>query len=380
MNALVKQPTEPAFTSAELLHYKRQMILPELGQQGQAALKAARVLMVGAGGLGSPVGLYLAAAGIGTLGIVEFDDVDASNLHRQVLFGADQIGSPKLEAAVQRLQALNPHVSIVPHATRLDANNALEVLGNYDLVVDCTDNFGSRYLINDACVLLKKRLVHASIFRFEGMLSVFGDDAGPCYRCLYPEPPPAGLLPSCSEAGVLGVLPGIVGSLQANEVIKLVTGSGTPLVGRMLQFDALKTAFQEFVLERDPDCPACGTNSTMRTLADYDSVCAVDAGAPQFSIRSDELAARLDANEAIHLLDVREPSEFAIDRIDGARLLPLGELKSRIDELDEHGLIVCYCQSGMRSKQAVEILREAHRATAFSLEGGIAAWQKFRTA
>jgi len=362
-------------SAPESRHYSRQTILPEIGNAGQQALKQARVLMVGAGGLGSPVGLYLAAAGIGTLGIVEFDKVEASNLHRQVLYGTDQLGRPKLDAAVERLSALNPYIRIVPHAVRLSAATALDIIADYDLVVDGTDNFASRFLINDACVLLKKQVVHASIFRFEGMVSVFGAPHGPCYRCLFPEPPPPGLLPSCADAGVLGVLPGIAGTLQANEVIKLVTGIGQPLIGRVLQIDALGAVFEELAVEADPNCPACGANG-LTTLADYDqlcgTVCATDADTTGMACT--ELQRRLATGEALLLLDVRSESEHQQNAIAGSLHIPLDELEQRLGDVGQPALIVCYCHSGVRSAQAVRLLRGAGQATALSLEGGMLEW------
>lgn len=369
-----------ALDAAELRHYSRQTILPEIGIAGQQALKQARVLMVGAGGLGSPVGLYLAAAGVGTLGIVEFDKVEASNLHRQVLYGTDQLGRPKLDAAVERLAALNPHIRIVPHALRLDAESALELIADYDLVVDGTDNFASRFLINDACVLLKKRVVHASIFRFDGMVGVFGDPHGPCYRCLYPEPPPPGLLPSCADAGVLGVLPGIAGALQANEVIKLITGIGRPLIGRMLQLDALGPSFTELEVARDPDCPACG-GAGLEHLVDYDQLCgtACAAGAAD-GIDCRELERRLAAGAPMLLLDVRSAAEHQHEHIPGSTLIPLDELDARLADIGEPASIVCYCHSGMRSARAAHLLRGAGHAGAVSLEGGMLAWLQHASA
>lgn len=362
-------------SAAESRHYSRQTILPEIGTAGQQALKQARVLMVGAGGLGSPVGLYLAAAGIGTLGIVEFDQVEASNLHRQVLYGTDQLGRPKLDAAVERLSALNPHIRIVPHPVRLSAATALGIIADYDLVVDGTDNFASRFLINDACVLLKKPVVHASIFRFEGMVSVFGAPHGPCYRCLYPEPPPPGLLPSCADAGVLGVLPGIAGTLQANEVIKLITGIGQPLIGRVLQIDALGAVFDELAVAADPHCPACGADG-LTALVDYDQLCGtartVDAGAA--GIDRAELQRRLATGEPLLLLDVRSEAEHRQNAIAGSLHIPLDELEQRLGDVGRPASIVCYCHSGMRSAHAARLLRGAGHATVLSLEGGMLEW------
>lgn len=360
---------------AELSHYGRHLLVPEIGVEGQRKLKNARVLMVGAGGLGSPLGLYLAAAGVGTLGIVEFDRIEASNLHRQVLYGADQVGQPKLDAAAARLRGVNPHITIRPHALRLDASNALELIAEYDLVVDGTDNFATRYLINDACVLLGKHNVHASIFRFDGMLSIFGAPGGPCYRCLYPEPPPPGLVPSCAEAGVLGVLPGIVGALQASETIKLLLGIGQPLVGRLLRFDALAMRFEEFAIAPDADCPICSSRASIKALVDYEQLCGMEApGTEVAEVNVGELKARLGGAQRPLLLDVRGAAEAAIAAIDGAQLIPLPELETRLEELERTRDIVCYCQSGKRSRKAAQLLMAAGFAAVSSLEGGMEAW------
>jgi molybdopterin/thiamine biosynthesis adenylyltransferase/rhodanese-related sulfurtransferase len=370
------------FTQPELLHYSRQMIMPELGLDGQRTLKNSRVLMVGAGGLGSPAGLYLAAAGVGTLGIVEFDHVEASNLHRQVLYGTDQLGQPKLDMAIKRLRSINPHINIVPHAFRLSAENALSVIAEYDVVVDGTDNFATRYLINDACVLLKKHNVHASIFRFDGLLSIFGDAKGPCYRCLYPEPPPPELVPSCAEAGVLGVLPGIMGALQANETIKLLLAIGEPLVGRLLKFNALEMRFYEFEVNSDPHCPICSVNPSIHALIDYEQFCGVEPldNAPDGeacpNITARVLKSRLGASENLLLLDNRGPIEFATGQIPGAILRPVDAIDEWIDTLDKQAVIVCYCQSGVRSRKAAMRLRQAGFSDVVSLEGGIVSWMR----
>jgi molybdopterin/thiamine biosynthesis adenylyltransferase/rhodanese-related sulfurtransferase/molybdopterin converting factor small subunit len=368
----------PDLSPAEIRHYSRHLILPEIGTQGQRKLKAAKVLMIGTGGLGSPLGLYLAAAGVGTLGLVDFDVVDESNLHRQVLFGRTSVGKPKVQAAFDRLRDVNPHIKLVPHNTRLDSSNALDLFKDYDLVVDGTDNFPTRYLVNDACVLLGKPNVYGSIFRFEGQVSVFWGAKGPCYRCLFPEPPPPGLVPSCAEGGVLGVLPGIIGSLQANEVIKLIAGAGDPLIGRLLLFDALKLKFRELKLRKNPDCPICSEHPTQRELIDYEQFCGIDPQADAveaaFEISTPELKSWLDEGRDVTVLDVRNLPEWEIGRIEGANLIPLPELQDRLGELDPAATIVAYCHKGMRSARAVNILREMGFSRAINLAGGIDAW------
>lgn len=366
-------------SQAEILQYSRQLILEEVGPHGQRALKGARVLVVGAGGLGSPVLLYLAAAGIGTLGIVEFDEIDRSNLHRQVLFSIQDLGRPKLEVARDRVLALNPHIHVEPHACRLSVDNALDIIAGYDLVVDATDNFPARYLINDACVLLSKPDVSASIYRFEGQLSVFWAGRGPCYRCLYPEPPPPELAPSCAEGGVLGVLPGIVGTLQANEVIKLLLGQGEPLLGRVLSLDALSLRFTSFTIARDASC-LCSPNSPRRELVAYEALCAApraagEEGVPE--IAAPALKRLLEAAGALLLLDVRNAAEAAICRIPGSTQIPLSELPQRLGELgpaDQR--IVCYCHTGKRSQRAGTLLRQHGYTDVHSLAGGIDAWSR----
>ena len=368
----------PDLSPAEIRHYSRHLILPEVGTLGQKKLKAARVLTIGAGGLGSPLGLYLAAAGVGTLGLVDFDVVDESNLHRQVLFGRSSVGKPKIQAAAERLRDINPHIKIVPHEARLDSSNALELFKDYDIVVDGTDNFPTRYLVNDACVLLGKPNVYGSIFRFEGQVSVFWGAKGPCYRCLFPEPPPPGLVPSCAEGGVLGVLPGIIGSLQANEVIKLIVGAGDPLIGRLVLFDALKLKFRELKLRKNPDCPICSEHPTQHELIDYQQFCGIDPSAEQveqaFEMSAPELKAWLDEGRPVTVLDVRNPPEWEIGRIEGAKLIPLGELQDRLGELDPADTIVAHCHHGMRSARAVNLLRQMGFSRAINLAGGIDAW------
>jgi adenylyltransferase/sulfurtransferase len=361
----------------ELHRYSRHLLLPNVGIEGQAALKRASVLLVGAGGLGSPAALYLAAAGVGHLGLVDFDDVDASNLQRQILYGTSMLGQPKIESAQQRLRDLNPFVEVTPYATRLTSANALEIIRPYDIVLDGSDNFATRYLVNDACVLLGKPYIYGSIFRFEGQASVFATQDGPCYRCLYPEPPPPGLVPSCAEGGVLGVLPGIVGSIQANEVMKLIIGIGEPLVGRLLLFDALAMRFNELKLRKRPDCRVCGKHPTITELIDYDAFC----GAPkqdtlpgEHRITPRELAGALHSEHPPLIIDVREPREWEIAHLAEARLVPLATLPTRMDELPKDTPIVVHCKSGARSARATEQLRAAGFQNVRSLEGGILRW------
>src|SRR5450830_1041520 len=343
-------PPTPAgeLTREEFQRYSRHLIMPEVGLDGQKKLKAARVLCVGAGGLGSPLALYLAAAGVGTLGLVDFDVVDVSNLQRQILYGTKDVGRPKLESAAERLKDVNPNVKVVPHEVRLSSDNALNLFRDYDVIADGTDNFPTRYLVNDACVLLGKPNAYGSIFRFEGQASVFGAKNGPCYRCLYPEPPPPGLVPSCAEGGVLGVLPGIIGTIQAMETIKLILGIGEPLVGRFLIFDALRMKFRELKLQKDPDCPVCGTHPTVTTLIDYDQFCGVQPAVPEpletttpttaqaspLEISAVDLKARIDRGDDLLVVDVREPQEYQINRIPGSVLVPLGDVPKRYNEFD----------------------------------------------
>ncbi len=366
----------PKLSHEEILRYSRHLILPDVGVEGQRKLKAARVLLVGAGGLGSPAALYLAAAGVGTIGLVDFDVVDKTNLQRQILHGTSTVGTPKLDSARARIQDLNPNVRVETFETRLTAENALAIIRDFDIVADGTDNFPTRYLVNDACVLLGKPNVYGSIFRFEGQASVFYAKAGPCYRCLYAEPPPPGLVPSCAEGGVLGVLPGIIGSIQAMETIKLIVGAGEPLIGRLLLFDALRLEFRELKLEKDPDCPVCGRHPTVTELIDYEAFCGI-AAEPAYDgaeVTADELKGELNAGKPIVIVDVREPHEYEIARIDGAVLMPLGELPARLHELDDHADIVTHCHHGARSLKALEILKAAGFAKVRSLRGGIDAW------
>lgn len=356
----------------ELRRYGRQVILPEIGVAGQQRLAGARVLVIGAGGLGSPAALYLAAAGVGTLGLVEFDLVDETNLHRQILFATGDVGRPKLEVAVERLTAANPHVRIEPHAARLDAANALDLVGDYDLVVDGTDNFPTRYLVNDACVRTGRPLVWGSVFRFEGQVSLFAAPGGPCYRCLFPEPPPPGLVPSCAEAGVFGALPGVIGSLQAAQAIQWITGVGEPLVGRLLLFDSLAGTFREVRLPKDPACPRCAPGRTEAPLEAYSDACEIPGDA--FEIEPLELARRLGAGESITLLDVREGFERELAVLPGDLWIPLRDLPRRAGELPGDRPIVAYCHVGGRSARAVEFLRRSGRPRTYNLAGGIDAW------
>jgi adenylyltransferase/sulfurtransferase len=378
-NQQTAEAAQPALSQQEILRYSRHLIMPEVGMDGQLKLKAAKVLLIGTGGLGAPLGLYLTAAGVGRLGLVDFDVVDFTNLQRQVTFTTQDVGKRKIEAARDRLQGLNPEIQIDTHEVKLTSENALDILRDYDIIVDGTDNFPTRYLVNDACVLLGKPNVYGSIFRFEGQATVFALDDGPCYRCLYPEPPPPGLVPSCAEGGVLGVLPGIVGSIQANETIKLIIGRGESLKGRLLIFDALKMKFRELRLRKNPDCPICGTHRTVTKLIDYEEFCglrgqeAQQPAAQVPEIEPVELKRKLDAGEDVFILDVREPHEYQICHLNG-HLIPLGDLPKRVSELDSARTIVAHCRSGMRSAQAVEFLRTAGFRKVWNLKGGILAW------
>jgi len=371
----------PELTADDLSRYSRHLLLPEVGMEGQKRLKAARVLCVGAGGLGSPLALYLAAAGIGTLGLVDFDVVDASNLQRQIIHSTQDIGRKKLDSAAEKLLALNPALQIVKHETMLSSANALDILKAYDIVADGTDNFPTRYLVNDACVLLGKPNVYGSIFRFEGQASVFATEAGPCYRCLYPEPPPPGLVPSCAEGGVLGILPGLLGVIQATETIKLILGKGEPLIGRLLLVDSLAMRFRELKLRKSPDCPVCGPNPTVTRLIDYDQFCgivpeakqekAMKNGIPQLGVK--ELKRRLDAGEDMFILDVREPFEYKIANI-GGTLIPQNDVPQRLAEIDRNREIVVQCRSGSRSQRIAEFLAQSGYTKVSNLAGGILAW------
>jgi adenylyltransferase/sulfurtransferase len=357
----------------ERTRYSRHFRMPEIGVEGQEKLKAARVLCIGAGGLGSPAALYLASAGVGTIGIVDFDVVDLTNLQRQILHGTKDVGRKKLESARDRLRDANPNIEVELHDCRFSAANAQDVVKKYDVIVDGSDNFPTRYLSNDVCVFARKPNVYGAVFRFDGQAAVFAPHlGGPCYRCLFPDPPEPGTVPNCAEAGVLGVLPGVIGLVQAIEAIKLTLGIGETLVGRMLHFDALKMKFREFNVRRDPQCPVCGDNPTITAPIDYEQFCGLPKEVPAISVQ--ELKRKLDAHEPLELIDVREPFEHEIARIDGAKLIPIGELAQRFDEIKRNGQTVVHCHSGMRSARAVELLHEAGFENVFNLSGGIDAW------
>jgi sulfur-carrier protein adenylyltransferase/sulfurtransferase len=373
-----------SLTNEEVKRYSRHLIMPEVGVDGQEKLKKGSVLCIGAGGLGSPAALYLAAAGVGTIGIVDFDVVDFSNLQRQVIHGTSDVGRSKLASAKDRLLELNPHLTIETYETALSSKNALELFKPYDVILDGTDNFPTRYLTNDACVLLGKPNAYGSIFRFEGQASVFATKDGPCYRCLYPEPPPPGLVPSCAEGGVLGVLPGVVGTIQATEAIKLIMGIGEPLIGRFLIYDALRMKFRELKLKKDPDCPVCGTHPTVTELIDYEQFCGVAPAATEVAMSASnsnetetdvkELKRRIDAKEDFFLLDVREPNEFQIGRIPGSTLIPLGEVPQRVAEIPRDKEIIVHCKMGGRSARAADFLRQQGYTNVKNLKGGILDW------
>ncbi len=381
MPTLTQSTPLPELTTDELSRYSRHLILPEVGMEGQKKLKAAKVLCVGTGGLGSPLALYLGAAGIGTLGLVDFDVVDASNLQRQIIHSTKDIGRKKLDSAAEKLTALNPALNVVKHETMLTSANALEILKDYDIVADGTDNFPTRYLVNDACVLLGKPNAYGSIFRFEGQASVFATKEGPCYRCLYPEPPPPGLVPSCAEGGVLGILPGLVGVIQATEVIKLILGNGAPLIGRLLLVDALNMKFRELKLRKNPECPVCGDHPTVTALIDYQNFCGIvpetpqeanmKNGIPQITVK--ELKRRIDAGEDVQLIDVREPYEYQIAQI-GGKLIPQNDVPQRLGEIDRTREVVVHCRSGARSQRIAEFLKQAGYERVANVAGGILAW------
>ena len=367
-------------SNEEIGRYSRHLIMPEVALEGQKKLKQAKVLTIGTGGLGSPLALYLAAAGVGTIGIVDFDVVDESNLQRQILHGTSDVGRPKVDSARDRLEDINPNVNIVVHEETLTSENALDILADYDVIVDGTDNFPTRYLVNDACVLLGKPNVYGSIFRFEGQASVFWAEEGPCYRCLYPEPPPPGLVPSCAEGGVLGILPGAIGTIQATETVKLILGIGDPLVGRLMLYDALGMNFREMKLRKDPNCPVCGENPTVTELIDYQEFCGIPQAAaaeqenkvPEITVQ--ELKAKME-NGGINVLDVREPHEYEVANI-GAPLIPLGELPQRYEELDREQPLAVHCKTGGRSAKAVKLLQERGFENVYNVEGGILAWSE----
>jgi sulfur-carrier protein adenylyltransferase/sulfurtransferase len=370
-----QRTTAVQLSTEELQRYSRHLIMPEVTAVGQRRLKAARVLCIGAGGLGSPAALYLSAAGVGTIGILDFDDVDLSNLQRQILHGTKDVGRGKLESAQDRLRDINPKIELELHQCRFCSENASEIVSKYDVVVDGSDNFATRYLSNDVCVFEQKPNVYGSVFRFEGQTTVFAPHlGGPCYRCLFPEPPPPDSVPNCAQAGVLGVLPGIIGMLQAIETIKLIVGIGEPLIGRLLHFDALKVKFRELNLRRDTQCPVCGDRPTIFSPIDYEQFCGVRDEQAIPAISAHELKRKMDAREAFELIDVREPVEYEIARIDGAKLIPLGEIAQRVDELQHEQPIVVHCHSGQRSAQAVRLLQQRGFGNVYNLEGGIDAW------
>jgi adenylyltransferase/sulfurtransferase len=380
----VETLTAPAkLSNEEILRYSRHLIMPEVGMDGQLKLKQAKVLLIGTGGLGAPLGMYLAAAGIGRIGLVDFDVVDHTNLQRQIIHGTKDVGRKKLDSAAETMRDINPYVQIDRHEVALSSENALDILKNYDIVVDGTDNFPTRYLVNDACVLLGKPNVYGSIFRFEGQATVFAYEAGPCYRCLYPEPPPPGLVPSCAEGGVLGILPGLIGVVQATETVKLILGTGEPLVGRLLLYDALAMRFRELKLRRNAECPVCGDHPTIRELIDYHQFCGVPrqqetpvaaASSQMEEIDPVEVKAKIDHRDEFVLIDVREPHEYQIANIPYAKLIPLGELPKRVNELSTADEIVAHCKSGMRSAKAVEFLKQAGFRKVKNMKGGILAW------
>ena len=363
----------------EILRYSRHLIMPEVGMEGQLKLKSAKVALIGTGGLGAPLGMYLAAAGVGRIGLVDFDVVDFTNLQRQVIHGTKDVGRKKLDSAAETMLDINPYVEIDRHEVALTSENALQILKDYDIVVDGTDNFPTRYLVNDACVLLGKPNVYGSIFRFEGQATVFAFEGGPCYRCLYPEPPPPGLVPSCAEGGVLGILPGTIGLIQATETVKLILGIGEPLVGRLLLYDALAMRFRELKLRRNPECPVCGDHPTIRELIDYQEFCGVpnqthEPVAVEGDIDPVEVKAKIDRGDPFVLIDVREPHEYQICKIPYAKLIPLGDLPKRVNELDSADEIVAHCKSGMRSAKAVDFLKQAGFRKVRNMKGGILAW------
>jgi adenylyltransferase/sulfurtransferase len=381
-DSVAARAADVSLSSQEIARYSRHLIMPEVGMDGQKRLKASRVLLIGAGGLGSPLGLYLAAAGVGRIGLVDFDVVDFSNLQRQVLHGTPDVGRPKLQSARDRLAAINPDVQLDLYETRLTSANAMQLFEPYDLIIDGTDNFPTRYLVNDACVLLKKTNVYGSIFRFDGQASVFAPGQGPCYRCLYPEPPPPGEVPSCAEGGVLGILPGLIGCIQATEAVKLLLGKGSTLIGRLLLYDAMQMRFREFTVKRNPACPACGDKPTVTRLIDYEQFCGVrgqEGPAPTVTDAAgettvEELKKRLDQRETVFILDVRNPEEYQICRIPGSTLIPLPDLPNRVRDLDPDREMVVHCKSGMRSAKAVALLKEQGFRKLKNLKGGILAW------
>lgn len=379
-SSALAEAEEVALSNEEVARYSRHLLLPEVGMEGQLKLKKASIILIGAGGLGAPLGLYLAAAGIGRIGIVDFDQVDVSNLQRQIIHGTKDLGRKKLDSAADKMQDINPHLKIEKYDVPLNSENALDILKNYDIVIDGTDNFPTRYLVNDACVLLKKPNVYGSIFRFEGQATVFAYEDGPCYRCLYPEPPPPGLVPSCAEGGVLGILPGLIGVVQATEAVKIILGQGTTLKNRLLLYDALGMRFRELKLKRDPACPVCGDHPTVTKLIDYQEFCgihppaAVPTPSKADAVDALQLKEKIDRGDAFTLIDVREPHEFQICRIPGSTLIPLGQLPNRLSELDPNAEIVAHCKSGARSQKAVDLLKQHGFKNVRNMTGGILAW------
>ncbi len=377
---LANNPELEELSNDEVLRYSRHLIMPEVTMEGQKRLKAAKVLCIGTGGLGAPLTMYLAAAGVGTIGLVDFDTVDVTNLQRQIVHRESAVGLPKIDSAERTLKEINPYVNIVKHEVMLTSENALDILKDYDVIADGTDNFQTRYLVNDACVLLGKPNVYGSIFRFEGQASVFFAKDGPCYRCQYPEPPPPGMVPSCAEGGVLGVLPGIIGVIQAIEVVKLILSEGQTLIGRLLMFNALKMSFREFKVRKDPNCPICSDHPTVTHLIDYDEFCGVGRGdegpvlTTSESITATELKAKMDSGNKFTLIDVREPYEYAIGHIPGSKLVPLGTVKERLHEFDTSDEIVLHCKSGKRSSEALQLFKQAGFKKLQNLQGGILAW------
>jgi len=374
-------PVDVQLSKEEILRYSRHLIMPEVGMDGQLKLKQAKVLLIGTGGLGAPLGMYLAAAGIGRIGLVDFDVVDYTNLQRQVIHGTSDVGRKKLDSAADTMREINPHIDIDKHEVALSSENALGILKDYDIIIDGTDNFPTRYLVNDACILLGKVNVYGSIFRFEGQSTVFGYPGGPCYRCLYPEPPPPGLVPSCAEGGVLGILPGVVGLIQATEAVKLILGKGEPLVGRLLLYDALNMRFRELKLRKNPDCPICGDHRSIHELIDYHQFCGIpqhepapEAGVSENEIEVTALKAKMDRGDKFVLVDVREPHEYQICKMPGSILIPLGEVPKRIHELNSADEIMVHCKSGMRSAKACEFLRQSGFKKVKNVKGGILAW------
>lgn len=374
-----------SLSQEEILRYSRHLIMPEVGVEGQEKLKAASILLIGCGGLGSPLSMYLAAAGIGRLGLVDFDITDFTNLQRQVAFGTQDVGRPKVEATKDRIHQINPNVQVTTYRTKLSSENVMDIFKEYDIIIDGTDNFPTRYLVNDACVLLKKPNVYGSIFRFEGQATVFWAEKGPCYRCLYPEPPPPGMVPSCAEGGVLGILPGTIGLIQATEAVKIILGAGEPLTGRLMLYNALDMRFREVKIQKDPECPICGKNPTITKLIDYELFCGMTLGQEETTvmngnglkeISAKELKSLIDRKEKFTLVDVREPHEYKIANIPGAKLIPLGEIAQRANELDSADNIVVHCRSGARSAKAIGTLQKMGFKRLQNLQGGILAWSK----